>query len=195
MKKIINTFLAGISAILPLGLTTFIIYKLFMFVDSLTANLIASLLGKKVIGLGFITTVLIVFLVGMITKNFIGKKLISWADNIFEQIPFAQTIYKAAKEIINTILNKDKNSFKQPVLIDFPSKGLKSVGFLTNDSVMVDGEERYLVFIPTTPNPTTGFLVCVKKSEVELLNISVDEATKIIISLGVITPKILTQLI
>lgn len=164
-----------------------------MFVDSLTANLVATLVGKKIIGLGFITTLLIIFLIGAITKNIIGKKMIVLTDNFFEKIPVAQTIYKAAKEIINTILNKDKNSFKQPVLIDFPSKGLRSVGFLTNDSVMVHGEELYLVFIPTTPNPTTGFLVCVEKTQVELLNISVDEAMKIIISLGVIAPSMLIE--
>lgn len=188
MKKVLNTFLAGVSATLPLGLTTFILYKLFMFVDSLTDDLIANLIGRKIVGLGFVSTVIIIFLIGAITKNILGKRMIHAMDNFFDKIPIAQTIYKAAREIMNTIFNKEKNSFKQPVLVDFPSQGLKSVGFLTNDEVIVDGEERYLIFIPTTPNPTTGFLVCVRRTEVELLDISVDEAMKIIISLGVIAP-------
>ncbi|MCD5406096.1 MAG: DUF502 domain-containing protein [Desulfotomaculum sp.] len=188
MKKILRIFLTGLTALLPLTLTIWILYLIFMFIDGITAELIKALFGEKIVGLGFVTTILFIFLVGVITNNIIGKKLLEITDNLAKKIPVVKSVYKVIQEASNTLLNGNKKSFQQAVLVQFPGKEIKSVGFITNNNIMINGEKRIFVFIPTTPNITTGFLINVPENEVEYLDINVNETMKLIVSLGVVGP-------
>ncbi|MCY6371443.1 DUF502 domain-containing protein [Clostridium ganghwense] len=189
MKKILNVFLAGITAILPIGLTIFILYQLFMIIDSFSAGIVEFFYGKRVVGVGFLTTVVFILLVGFITKYYLGQKLFSFIEKTVSRIPVAQSIYSAVKEVSKMFSSNDGQKFSKVVSIDFPSKGMKSIGFVTNNEIKMSDKEKIAVFIPTTPNPTNGFLIYVDTENVEFLDISVDEAIKAIVSMGAITPN------
>jgi uncharacterized membrane protein len=132
---------------------------------------------------------LIVFAFGVFVKQYLGNKIFEVFERTILKIPYAQIIYQAVKEISNSVFKKDKIAFKKPVLVDFPTKGTKSIGFISNDELNVSGENRIVVFVPTTPNPTSGFMIFCKEEDIEYLDMTVNEATKMIISLGVISPE------
>ncbi|MCY6483419.1 DUF502 domain-containing protein [Clostridium aestuarii] len=193
MKRLLNLFLAGITAILPIGITIFILYKLFMIVDSFSAGFINKIVGERIVGIGFLTTIGFIILVGFITKYYLGEKLIEIIEKAISKIPIAQSIYSSVKEVSKMIPNLGVNNkkFNKVVIIDFPNKDIKSIGFITNDNIQISNSDRVAVFVPTTPNPTNGFLIYVDKDSVEVLDITIDEAIKSIISMGAITPDIL----
>ncbi|AAO35261.1 DUF502 domain-containing protein [Clostridium tetani] len=187
MKKHISTFLAGISVILPAAITLYIIGFIFNFIDKINGGVIYRLIGRRLPGLGFIMTLAIIYGAGLLAKSIIGRTYLKKLEIIFLKIPIIQHIYSAIKGLSNSILKKDKVSFKQTVLVKFPNSETLSVGFVTSDKTIK--ENKISVFIPTVPNPTTGFLVLVDKNDVEYLSMPFEEAFKFILSLGVSQPK------
>ncbi|RXI51913.1 DUF502 domain-containing protein [Clostridium tetani] len=187
MKKHISTFLAGISVILPAAITLYIIGFIFNFIDKINGGVIYRLIGRRLPGLGFIMTLAIIYGAGLLAKSIIGRTYLKKLEIIFLKIPIIQHIYSAIKGLSNSILKKDKVSFKQTVLVKFPNPETLSVGFVTSDKTIK--ENKISVFIPTVPNPTTGFLVLVDKNDVEYLSMPFEEAFKFILSLGVSQPK------
>ncbi|MBK5252685.1 MAG: DUF502 domain-containing protein [Peptostreptococcaceae bacterium] len=188
MKKFLGVMLAGLGAVLPITITLYILYKLFIIIDGIFADAVTQVLGYRVVGIGFLITVALVFAMGLIAKAYLGQKLINITDRIFNKIPIAQTIYGTVREISNSLLLKDKITFKKPVMVDYPRPGVHAIGFITNErSISKDGT-MLPVFIPTTPNPTSGFLLFYKRDEIQNLDMTVDEAIKIIISVGVVIP-------
>lgn len=188
-KHYINTFFTGLSAILPIAITIFIFLKGFLFIDGFLSNIIGRLIGKKIVGLGFVVTILLIYGAGLLVKQYLGHKLLMLFERFVLKIPYAQTVYNASRDISNSVFKKDKVAFQNPVLVDFPREGIQSIGFVSNDNIMIKGERKIAIFVPTTPNPTSGFLIFAKPDEVEYLNISVEEATKMVISLGVLAPS------
>ncbi len=184
MKKIRTWFLSGLSVILPIGLTVFVLSKLFYFLDGILQEWVVRQFGYEVPGLGLIMVVLIVLVVGMITSNFLGKKIVKYGENVIGKIPFIKTIFNPIREIVSNLSANKSGSFKQVVLIDFPMQGTKSIGFITSDQLSVNDENKIAVFIPTTPNPTNGFLIIVEKTLVEVLDVTVEEGLKMIVSMG-----------
>ncbi|MBU5269229.1 DUF502 domain-containing protein [Clostridium cochlearium] len=187
MKKHISTFLAGISVILPAAITLYIIGFVFNFIDKLNGGVIYKLIGRRLPGLGFIMTLAIIYGAGLLAKSIIGRTYLKKLEEIFLKIPIIQHIYSAIKGLSNSILKKDKVSFKQTVLVKFPNSEMLSVGFVTSDKTIK--ENKISVFVPTVPNPTTGFLILVDKDDVEYLSMPFEEAFKFILSLGVSEPK------
>ena len=184
MKKIRTWFLSGLSVILPIGLTVFVLSKLFYFLDGILQEWVVRQFGYEVPGLGLIMVVLIVLVVGMITSNFLGKKIVKYGETVIGKIPFIKTIFNPIREIVSNLSANKSGSFKQVVLIDFPMQGTKSIGFITSDQLSVNDENKIAVFIPTTPNPTNGFLIIVEKTMVEVLDVTVEEGLKMIVSMG-----------
>lgn len=187
MKKYISTFLAGISVILPAAITLYIIGFVFNFIDKLNGGVIYKLIGRRLPGLGFIMTLAIIYGAGLLAKSIIGRTYLKKLEEIFLKIPIIQHIYSAIKGLSNSILKKDKVSFKQTVLVKFPNSEMLSVGFVTSDKTIK--ENKIYVFVTTVPNPTTGFLILVDKDDVEYLSMPFEEAFKFILSLGVSEPK------
>jgi len=184
MKKIRTWFLSGLSVILPIGLTFFVLSRLFYFLDGILQEWVARQFGYEVPGLGLIMVVLIVLVVGMITSNFLGKKIVKFGETVLGKIPFIKTIFNPIREIVSNLSANKSGTFKQVVLIDFPMQGTKSIGFITSDQLSVNDENKIAVFIPTTPNPTNGFLIIVEKTMVEVLDVTVEEGLKMIVSMG-----------
>ncbi len=184
MKKFKKWFFAGLATLLPLGLTIFILVWLFNLIDGLTEDLIIWIFGRKYPGLGFAATIVILVLVGMFVSNFIGRKITHFAERVLGKIPIVKAIYNPVRKILAGFSSKTAESFKKAVLIEFPKEGSKSIGFITNNSFTIDSKDRVSVFIPTTPNPTNGFLVLVEREYVEMLDIPVNEALNMVVSMG-----------
>jgi uncharacterized membrane protein len=142
------------------------------------------ILGRKIPGLGLLVFVALVITIGMLTSNLFGRKIAQWGESLLSKIPLINIIYNPIKDVVTTLSNNKSKSFQKVALVEFPSKGIKSIGFVTNSSFTIDGEEKLSVFIPTTPNPTNGFLVIMEKSDVTLLDIPIDEGIKMVVSMG-----------
>jgi uncharacterized membrane protein len=151
-----------------------------------------TLFGLHVPGIGAILAVLIVLLTGLLVTNFIGRALVAIWEDALERIPFVRALYGGVKSFSETILSNSGKSFKQVLLVEYPRAGIWSIGFQTNDNLPEInarlGEEQVCVFVPTTPNPTSGFIFLVPRSQVRALNMTADEAMKMIVTLGVVTP-------
>ena len=188
--------IAGLLVWVPVLVTIVIIKFLWGVVDQTAVFIPQSLQPKYIFGFdipgfGIIIAFFILFLTGVFAANFIGRKIVSLSESIFQQIPFVRSIYKAVKQSLQVILSPTGNSFRQAVMVQYPRKGTWSLGFVTNSSnndyygIGID-EELLLVFIPTTPNPTSGYLLFIPRSEIKFLDVPVDEALRTVISLGTV---------
>ena len=188
LKYIRDTFLTGFFVFLPVALTIFIVFYILSLVNNLVLPYLRYILPiPDIPGMGVLTTLLLIFFTGLLTKNFLGKKLLSISDYIFSKIPLVRSIYNSLKQITESLFIK-KGSFKKTVLVEFPRKGMLSLAFVANE-IKVDDKKYYAVYVPTAPNPTSGYTIFVKEEEVIHTNLTVDEATKIILSGGLVIPK------
>jgi uncharacterized membrane protein len=190
MKHIRNNFLTGLFVSLPIVVTLWILTWIFNRLDSIIGNTITNILGYRIPGLGLILVVAFIFIVGSVASNVIGKKITKFVENKLQQIPIIKTIYSPIRDILKNIVNRKSNDFKKAVFVNFPLKGSLSIGFITKENVIVNGEVRTAIFVPTTPNPTSGFLVYLKKDDYQELDIPIEVALKSIISLGSVSPDI-----
>ena len=192
-------FLAGILAILPIGITGWVLWKVFEAVDGtvlpwlLRVPQFEQLAGQIPLrGLGFLATVLFVILVGMFASNFIGRTLLGGVNSLVERLPIVSRIYVAVKQIGEGILGANKRLFERCVLFEYPRRGLWAMGFVTSEhhgALEERNQKKMLhVFVPTTPNPTSGFLLFVPADEIIDLDISVEDGLKLVISGGVVAP-------
>ena len=196
LNKLKRYILSGLLLWLPVIATLFIIRFIFDIFNQgmkLLPNQYQpeALLGISVPGLGFIITIIILMISGAFASNFFGKKLVRLGENILERIPLIRSIYKAIKQVTQAILGSNERSFRQVVVIEFPKEGCYSMAFQTSESIAIDQVNPNLttVFIPTTPNPTSGFLLMVPSENVRLIDIPIEEALRFVISLGVVTPE------
>ena len=197
-----NIFITGLLVTLPIAFTIFILNFLFKTLDNWLSPSITKLLilagapileDFRVPGLGVAATVFIIFLVGVLTKNIFGAKLVQLGEMIVEKIPIVRNIYTGAKQVVTTIAHTDTNAFSRVVLIEFPRKGIHAMGFVTSETkgevqALIEGDV-VSVFVPTTPNPTSGFLVFLPQNDIIDLTMSVEDGIKLIISCGIVTPK------
>ncbi|MCS7100973.1 MAG: DUF502 domain-containing protein [Burkholderiaceae bacterium] len=149
-------------------------------------------IGFDVPGLGVVLTLLVVFATGLLAHNFIGRRLVHWWEQLLARIPIVRSIYSSVKQVSDTMLSPKGNAFRQAVLVEFPQRGHWAVGFLIGSPgasvARALHEDVVTVFVPTAPNPTSGYTILVRPAEVKALDITVDEALKFIISLGVVAP-------
>ena len=193
-KKIKVYFLTGLLVLIPLVVTIVIFWRLFVFVDSILGDtfgewIAISLFGYKIPGIGFILILLVVFIVGIVARNILGRTLIQWGEKIVARIPLIRSIYRGIQQISNALLSDQKGFFKTPVLIEYPRKEVYSIAFLTSEHQSVkiqEGVKLISVFIPTTPNPTSGFFLMLPEKDVRRLDMSVEDAMKLIISGGAV---------
>lgn len=183
-KKIERWFLSGIAVVLPVAVTAFVLVWLFNLLDGIFRDLINKIFKIDIPGLGLLVLLILIFFVGMFTSNFIGKKITGWFEKIISKIPLIKTVYNPVRKIISGLSSEKTESFQKVVLIEFPQKGCKSIGFITNSAFSVDERDNISVFVPTTPNPTNGFLIIVDRKDVEVLDMTVNEGLNAVVSLG-----------
>lgn len=199
MKSVVvrRYLLAGLVVWLPIlatfGILRFIVELLDQTISLLpTAYQPEQLVGVRIPGLGVVLSLVLLMVTGIIATNFLGQRLMMWSEVVLDKIPLVRTIYHTSKQVIQAIFATNSQAFRKVLLVEYPRKGLWSMAFQTgvaNTTVSAKiGEDMLSIFIPTTPNPTSGFLMMVAKSEVVELSMSVDEALKFIISLGMMQP-------
>lgn len=188
--------IAGLLFWIPVWITYIVIRFLVDLLDQSLALLPAKyqpeqLIGFKIPGLGLIFTVMVVLLTGILVTNFIGHRLVNVWESMLNRIPLIRSIYHAAKQVISALIQPKSEAFRKVVLVEFPRLGMSAVGFQTSEpmSNVPNHKNAITVFIPTSPNPTSGFLVVIAKEEVTELTMSVEEAFKFIISVGAIFPS------
>ncbi len=193
-------FIAGLLVWLPILATYFVIKFLIDLLDNSLALIPNKyqpdqLLGFHIPGLGLIFTLVIIFLTGLLVANILGKRLVELYEKLVAKIPLIRSIHAAVKQVAHTLLQPHERAFRKVLLIEYPRRGVWSVGFLTSTQ-FTDApieEDVVTVFIPTTPNPTSGFLTIVPKHDTIELDISVEEALRMIISVGVVMPERMQQ--
>ncbi len=197
MKRIRRYLVAGILVWVPLAVT----YTLIRFVVGLMDRTLLllprqyrpeELLGFNIPGLGVILTIIVLLVTGLLAANFVGRAFVGGWESLLDRIPVVRSIYSAAKNFAEMVFSDSSQSFKRVLLIEYPRKGLYSLAFQTSTELGEvqgrKGEEIVCCFVPTTPNPTSGFIVIVPRKDVIVLDMEVDEALKMIISLGVVVP-------
>ena len=196
-KKI---FIAGLTAIIPLTITIYVIGVLFHFADSILGRYINTYLqdtiGFTIPGLGIILAILIIFLLGVIvhlSQMRFFKWFFKWLEDVFFSFPLVKKIYLPIQKISNFLFSSGKKEFKSAVLVEYPRKGIYSIGFITNESepefCQKTGKKLYNIFMSSSPSPLTGFTIIVEESEVIFLEMGVDEALQIVISGGLLKTK------
>jgi len=191
-------FIAGILIWLPLGVTIVLIRLLIGLVDKTIAWLPEPYQPGVITGVdipgfwGFLLTIIVLLATGMFVANIVGRSMVSYWESILERIPFVRSVYSAVKKFAELIFSDSDNSFKKVLLIQYPRKGVYSLAFQTSSELGEvqgrTGEPVVCTFVPTTPNPTSGFIIIVPRKDVIELDMEVDEALKMIISLGVVVP-------
>jgi uncharacterized membrane protein len=195
LKLILRRYLiAGLLVWLPIIATVLVVRFILNLMDQLLPRPLQPevLLGLHIPGLGALLALLLLLATGLLVTNIIGRSLVRAWEDLLNRIPFVRAVYGGVKSFSTTILSNSGNSFKKVLLIEYPRAGMWSVGFQTASDIRLSraqGEEPLVyVFIPTTPNPTSGFIVMVPRSQAIELDMSVDAAMKMIVTLGVVMP-------
>ncbi len=189
--------IAGLLIWIPLGVTVMVVKLLVDIMDRTLLLLPAkwqpdALLGIHIPGLGVVLSVVVVLVTGIVVANFLGRRLVAMWEYLLSHIPFVAGVYRAAKQVMEAVLSTGGQSFRKVMLIEYPRKGIWCLSFLTgSDFAEIDartGKQMVSVFVPTTPNPTSGFVILMPREDVIELDMSVDDGLKMIISLGVAVP-------
>ncbi len=198
MKRVKRYFITGLLVVVPLYITVYVLTFIVKTMDNVFNFFPAFLrpetyLPFRIPGLGIIMTVAGISIVGLLAKNFIGRRLVRLADMFFVKIPFLSIIYNATKQFMETFFSEGYRGFDKVVLFEFPRKGIYAMGFMTGKT---SGElwektegDTLSVFLPTTPNPTSGYYIMVPKADVKILDMNVEDAFKVIMTGGIVVPE------
>jgi uncharacterized membrane protein len=196
MEHLRGYFIAGILVTGPTALTVYLTWSFITFIDSSVGHLLPDALNPQIYlhipGVGLIIAVVGLTLIGAATAGVVGRILLRWSERILARMPVVRGIYSAVKQIFETVLAKKSNSFREVVLVEWPRQGMWTIGFVT---AAVEGEIKDLaghdpvsIYVPTTPNPTSGYLMFVPRKDVVTLAMSVEDAIKYVISTGIVAP-------
>ena len=202
-------FITGLLIWVPIGITLWVLDLVITTMD-LSLSLLpqtwqpVALLGRHVPGLGALLTVIVIFVTGVLATNFLGQRLVKIWEGLLSRIPIVRTIYSSVKQVSDTLLSPQGNAFRKALLVEYPRQGSWTIGFLTGtpadevrrrvgqarpaEADAGTGAEMVSIYVPTTPNPTSGFFLMMRREDTIELDMSVDEALKYIVSMGVVTP-------
>ncbi|MEE9288860.1 MAG: DUF502 domain-containing protein [Bacteroidota bacterium] len=189
-----TSFVRGIVIVIPVMLTFWILRVFYRVIDGTLTPTLERILGLRIPGLGFVVAILIVFLIGLASRAFIGKQILAWMDEVMKSIPLVRTIYSASKDLIRAFsLGSKGKAFRKVLVIEYPRKGLYTVAFVTNEVVVESSkgasEPMYNVYVPNPPNPTSGVFLLVPKLEAIEMQLSIEEAMKLVLSGGIVSPS------
>lgn len=179
----------GIITIVPFAATVWILYWLFIRIDNILQPVIKTIWGHTIPGVGFGSTLILIILVGFIASNVIGRRLIHYAESATPLFPLFNQLYTSIKQILESFSASRGASRMPPVFVEFPRKGVRSLGFITSELNDESGKKLFAVFVPTAPNPTGGFVIIAEESEIVRTSISLENALKLIVSAGKIIPE------
>ncbi|MBI1835152.1 MAG: DUF502 domain-containing protein [Burkholderiales bacterium] len=195
-------FITGLLILVPLGITIWVLNAIISMMDQSLLLLPAqwqpeALFGFKIKGLGAVLTVLVIFVTGLLTKNFIGNYVVKLWETVLTHIPIVSSIYSSVKQVSDTLFSSSGNAFSKALLIQYPREGCWTIAFLTGKpggDVAKHLQGEYLsVYVPTTPNPTSGYFLMIPKKDAIELDMSVDTALKYVVSMGVVAPEMVAE--
>ncbi len=194
-KKLREYFFLGILVVMPIAVAILILAWIVTSIDNILQPVITSIMGNSIPGLGFIIMIIVFFLVGAMTSIIGGRRLINIGGILLGRIPVFSPIYTTIKKIFDIFSTNGKDGLRQVVLVEFPMKGARTLGFVTNESLNSTGEKLLHVYVPTAPNPTSGFLQIMKEENVTPTNLSIDDALKMILSAGKELPPEISRML
>ncbi|MFN5512511.1 MAG: DUF502 domain-containing protein [Burkholderiales bacterium] len=190
-------FITGLLIWIPIAITLWLLNFVVSTLD-LSLSLLPAhwqperFLGQKLPGIGALLTLLVIFLTGVLTANFLGQRLVRIWERVLARIPIVNTVYSSVKQVSDTLLSPQGNAFRKALLVEYPRRGSWTIGFLTGTPALevrrqID-DDMVSLYVPTTPNPTSGFFLMVPRADTRELDMSVDEALKYVVSMGVVIP-------
>ncbi len=196
-----GNFLAGLAVLAPGVLTIWIVWNVITWIDGIVLNFIPRrfhpqiFIGWDVPGVGVVVFVIFTLIMGYFTKGLIGRTLVTWGERIVETMPIIRSIYNAVKQIAETVIARKTPSFERACLVQYPRPGMWAVAFISTQTRgeigdhLAESGEMVSIFLPSTPNPTTGFLLFVPREDVIILDMPIEDAAKLIISAGLVYPE------
>lgn len=186
--------LTGILVLVPMAVTIYIMYFLFQLTDGLLGVAVSNAIGYRIPGMGLFLTALICIAAGMIAQNYVGRRILLGIEASLERIPVVRSLYNGIKQVADVVVQKNRGEFKRVVMVEYPKEHSWTLGFVTADltipieSEKIDERKMATVFIPTTPNPTSGFLLIIEKERIVDTHMDIEEAMKVVISGGLVQP-------
>jgi len=199
-ESVRGVFVRGFVVLVPVYLTIWFFQAFLNAVDGILSPILDRLVGRPIPGLGFLSVLVLLFLVGLLTRNLVGRLVFGWIERFISSLPFVRSVYGAIKDLVDAInvAGGKGRSFRRVVMVQYPRLGVYSVGFVTNESVYApsSGEDVQLVnvYIMSPPNPTAGVLILVPRADVIPLNMTIEQGLKFVLSGGIVTPEKLTRL-
>ncbi len=199
-QKLRRDFLTGLVVLIPIVLTVYLVWSVITFIDKVVIPIIPpkynplDLFEIYIPGLGVFLFLIVTTFIGSLASGFIGRQAINLGEKILSRTPIVNTVYNSIKQIIQAVFKPDGTNFKQPCLVEYPRKGIWAVAFISTETYgeikkKINKGSLVTVFLPTTPNPTSGFMLFVPRDDIIILNMSVEDAAKLIISAGLVMPE------
>ncbi len=188
IQNLKSKIFAGIAALFPIYLTYIVLKFLFVTLEKISAPMLKKI-GVEIPGLGILLTLILIYLLGLVVTNFLGKKIFNLGERILTKVPIVNTIYTTLKQITDTFTKGTAETFEGAVYIQYPRKGLWTMAFISGESSSKEGLSYYHLFVPTTPNPTSGFFLMIPQADTIPTGMSVEEGLKTIISGGMLAPE------
>ncbi|MDV2990101.1 MAG: DUF502 domain-containing protein [Dehalogenimonas sp.] len=187
VRNVRRNFITGLLVTVPAALAVLALLWFFNTIDNVLQPIIRAIFGQSIIGLGFIITLVLIYMAGILASNIVGKRLIQFGEAVVGRLPVLRQIYNAAKQAMTSLsgLNKTRTAFREVVMVEFPRRGMWTVAFITNELHDATGKKLISIYVPTAPVPTSGYFALVAEKEIKRTNISVDAAMKMVISSGI----------
>ena len=186
--------ITGVLVLVPLMVTIYIMFAVFQLTDGLLGVAVSRAIGYRIPGVGLIITAIICVSVGMIAQNYFGRRIINGIEGSLDRIPVVRSLYNGIKQVADVVIQKNHGEFKRVVMLEYPKEYCWVIGFVTADFVIdtrdksLDELDMVTVFVPTTPNPTSGFLLILEKSKIIDTHMDIEDAMKVVISGGLVQP-------
>ena len=179
---------AGLLVLVPLVVTVVVIRFVFNMIDGASQPLAERLVGRSIPGLGLVLTVAVIWLTGLLSSNLVGKKFLELFGRLLENLPLVKTVYSASKQLVEAVSPGGRRAFQRVVLVEFPQKGTFALGFVTGNGIGSLDASTLSIYVPTALNPTSGFLIFAKESDILDPRLTVEEGIKLVVSGGVVRP-------
>ena len=191
MRVVRKHFIAGIFIVVPMAASVWVLIWVFVNVDNVLQPVVQLIFGKKIVGVGFGVTVIVIYIIGLIASNIFGRRILGFGESLVTRVPLLRQLYRGFKQVADSISGfpGKKAAFREVVLVEFPREGMKTLAFITNDILDESGNKLYAIFIPTAPVPTSGYFQIVTEDKIIRTNLTVDEAMRMIMSSGMVSPS------
>lgn len=181
-------FIAGALVLIPIGIALVILFWAFRSLDNLFQPVVSIFFGRRVIGLGIAATLVLIYLTGVATNNFVGRRAVKIGDWLIRRVPVISDVYTSSRQALEVLSGAQESNLKEVVFVEFPRSGVRAIAFITSEIIDEKGDKAFVILLPHSPNPTSGYLQIVTEDQMTRTDLSVQQAFKMIISGGLVSP-------